>query len=766
MSSALTVFINGRKFLLNEENIDPTVMLLQFLRKNGLTGSKLGCGEGGCGACTVMLSRFDTVKGAPIHYSANACLLPVCALDGIAVTTVEGIGSMKEGLHPVQQRISAMHGSQCGFCTPGIVMALYTILRSNPDATPHEIESSLDGNLCRCTGYRPILDAARSLSNNKGGDSAATAAAPSSGGCCKGKGGAGGCPCAAQTLKAEGTDEGSFVYNNSEAAIANSASLKEELASRGMSEPIFPPELTHYEHKEWVVTKHGATWAQPVSLEGLLDIKAKTPEVRIIGGNTEVGIEMKLKAMEYKAFVNPMHVKELLVLEETEHGVTVGAGVTINNLRDFIEALETKSRGDARAYRLRGLTATKHMLAWFASNQIRNVACVGGNVVTASPISDLIPMLVACNSVFRVTSAARGARTIPSSKFFVSYRKVALEPDEILENVFIPFTTPFEFVLPFKQTRRREDDISICSAGIRVLLTPDRDGEGASSSGGAPTWTVKNSTFTFGGLGPTVVNADVSSGVLQGKDWSYASVESVFAPMGKELMLPVTVPGGQAEYRTSLAVSFLYKAYLTVTTELAAYIAGLDETAAAALPPAPTVAPGDMSGTINFLTQDKVYTRGEQGHFDRQGSHLHRPAITPGAAPPAVENNHPVPEGGVGQSLMHRNAAAQVTGATKYVDDMPLPANALHACLVTSARPHARLLSVDTSEAEKCRGFVRYISAKDVTGCNAMGAVVQDEEIFASEIVHCVGAVRFFLRAESSCGGYLCSLYFVIFLLS
>ena len=92
------------------------------------------------------------------HHSVNACVAPLCSLDGMAVTTVEGIGGVAKGLHPVQERMAAAHGSQCGFCTPGIVMSMYTLLRNNPHPSQAEMERAFDGNLCRCTGYRAILD--------------------------------------------------------------------------------------------------------------------------------------------------------------------------------------------------------------------------------------------------------------------------------------------------------------------------------------------------------------------------------------------------------------------------------------------------------------------------------------------------------------------------------------------------------------------------------------------------------------------------------
>ena len=113
---------------------------MQFLRNDlGLYGTKLGCGEGGCGACTVMISHMENEK---IHHnSVNACLAPLCGMHGTAITTVEGIGSTRTKLHAVQQKLADAHGSQCGFCTPGIVMSMYTLLRNNPCPKMEDIET-------------------------------------------------------------------------------------------------------------------------------------------------------------------------------------------------------------------------------------------------------------------------------------------------------------------------------------------------------------------------------------------------------------------------------------------------------------------------------------------------------------------------------------------------------------------------------------------------------------------------------------------------
>uniref|UniRef100_A0A673KFD9 Aldehyde oxidase 5 n=1 Tax=Sinocyclocheilus rhinocerous TaxID=307959 RepID=A0A673KFD9_9TELE len=136
-----------------------------FLCSVGLTGTKYGCGGGGCGACTGMVSRYDPIQETVLHWSVNACLQPICSLHGAAVVTVEDIGSTKTKLHPVKERIAKAHGSQCGFCTPGMVMSMYTLLRNNSQPTMEGIRETLGGNLCRCTGYRPIIDGFKTFCN-------------------------------------------------------------------------------------------------------------------------------------------------------------------------------------------------------------------------------------------------------------------------------------------------------------------------------------------------------------------------------------------------------------------------------------------------------------------------------------------------------------------------------------------------------------------------------------------------------------------------
>lgn len=157
------------QFILNDtlceiSDLAPTTTVLEYLRLHaGLTGTKEGCAEGDCGACTVVLGE---IINGQIHYkSINACIVFIPVLDGKHLITIEHLQNPDGSLHPVQQAIVDHHGSQCGFCTPGFVMSLYALGHKTSAPSDEQIQDALSGNLCRCTGYRPILDAAKTMSD-------------------------------------------------------------------------------------------------------------------------------------------------------------------------------------------------------------------------------------------------------------------------------------------------------------------------------------------------------------------------------------------------------------------------------------------------------------------------------------------------------------------------------------------------------------------------------------------------------------------------
>src|SRR4051812_36923486 len=163
------------RFLLGDRvetvtGVDPTTTVLQWLRARGRTGTKEGCAEGDCGACTVVLGEPDGAGGMA-YRAVNACIQFLPVLDGKQVITVEDLKGPGGALHPVQRAMVEAHASQCGFCTPGFVMSLFALFHGRDGATDGEaVKDAIAGNLCRCTGYRPILDAARRVTDGDHAD--------------------------------------------------------------------------------------------------------------------------------------------------------------------------------------------------------------------------------------------------------------------------------------------------------------------------------------------------------------------------------------------------------------------------------------------------------------------------------------------------------------------------------------------------------------------------------------------------------------------
>ncbi len=153
--------LNGKD--VSVENVGANQTLLDFLRlERRLTGTKEGCAEGDCGACTVLVGRL-TCAGL-VYEPVNACIRFLASVQGCHVVTVEHLSGPNGRLHPVQEAMVEHHGSQCGFCTPGFVMSLYALWMQVPEPTVTQVETALQGNLCRCTGYEPIIKAAVAVS--------------------------------------------------------------------------------------------------------------------------------------------------------------------------------------------------------------------------------------------------------------------------------------------------------------------------------------------------------------------------------------------------------------------------------------------------------------------------------------------------------------------------------------------------------------------------------------------------------------------------
>ena len=264
MSTVLEFFLAGQAQRI--EAVDPTTTLLDYLRdERALTGTKEGCNEGDCGACTVLLAHYDPLGERVIYRAVNACITLLPAVHRHWVVTVEELGDGAGNLHPVQDAMVRRHGSQCGFCTPGFVMSLAAL---HLDGAPAEqAESYIAGNLCRCTGYGPILEAA----------------------------------------------------HDSAAAPRNPAFAAKEAAATAWFRAL-PADLGLF----YAAQDHD--YDAPVSLKALLQARADNPDAVLVAGTTELGLWLNKDLQDFPHLISTTRVPEMTAVTFRPDGTLVIGG--------------------------------------------------------------------------------------------------------------------------------------------------------------------------------------------------------------------------------------------------------------------------------------------------------------------------------------------------------------------------------------------------------------------------------------------------------
>ncbi|MBN3295195.1 AOXA oxidase, partial [Amia calva] len=624
-----------------------------------------------------MVSTYNPFQDRVHHFSANACLFPICSLYGAAVTTVEGIGSTKTRPHPVQERIAKAHGSQCGFCTPGMVMSMYTLLRNNPEPTMEDIREGLTGNLCRCTGYRPIIDGFKTF-----------------------------CEVILYSLNTAGIRFSQIlllIFFTQRNISGELFKMDGVLPLDPTQELIFPPELMLLAQKQGAqrlcFQSDRIRWISPVDLSDLLELRSTYPEAPLLVGNTNVGPNMKLKGAIYPMIIAPGRIAELSTVKEGEDGITFGAACSLTAVKDELK----RAVSELAAEKTKIFQALLQTLSCLAAKQIRNVATLGGNILSANPKYDLNSIMAAAGCTLTLVSKG-GSREIQlNEEFFTGFGKTVLRPDEILLSVHIFYSRQWEFVSAFRQAQRREFAFSIVNAGMKVVFKEETN-------------IVDSLSIFYGGVGPTLVRARRTCQELMGRPWEEALLWEACRLAGDDVCLSPSAPGG----RTEIIMRFSYMNSI-----------------------------GDSSGVIELNTRYLMLCFGSNQDVcvtDLPPEYLSALKAFENEMPQGYHSYQAVSsaqslEDPIGRPTVHQSAFKQATGEAVYYDDIPSIDGELFLFLVTSTRPHAKIMSIDASEAVSMPGVVTFLSAKDVPGNNRRQWLTEVEELFAEEKVTCVGQI-------------------------
>ncbi len=458
------------------------------------------------------------------------------------------------------------------------------------------------------------------------------------------------------------------------------------------TELIFPPALFKHELKPLAFGNTRKRWYRPVTLKQLLEIKAEYPSAKIIGGSTETQIEIKFKAMQYTASVYVGDIAELRQYHFTDNYVEVGGNVVLTDLENIcLKAMERYGPNRGQPFK-----AILKQIRYFAGRQIRNVGTPAGNLATASPISDLNPVFFATNTVI-IAKSLNGETEIPVSQFFKGYRTTALPPDAIIACLRIPLArADREYLRAYKQAKRKDDDIAIANAALRVSL--DRS------------HCVETVDLVYGGMAPTTVPAKSAMSYLKGKKWhDPATLEGAINALGEDFDLRFGVPGGMATYRKSLAFGFFYRFYHDVLAQLDCHESQVDEDVRT-----------EIERAISTGRKDHEATRAYQQRV-------------------------------VGRATPHLAALKQCTGEAQYTDDIPPQKNELYGVMVLSIKAHAKILNVDHSPALELPGVFDWVDHHDLPNpeANWWGPPACDDMFFAVDEVFTAGQPIGMILADS-----------------
>ncbi|MDN5566156.1 MAG: FAD binding domain-containing protein [Psychrobacter sp.] len=534
----ITFYLNGQPHEISQLN--PNTTVLEYLRLHARQmDTKEGCGSGDCGACTVMAQRLPASAETPTNsapfYTLNACITLLSLMDNHHIMTAAYLADNPENhperalLHPAQQAMVDCHGSQCGFCTPGFIMSLASVyenkrMQTGQDANADnlsydEIVASIAGNLCRCTGYRPIIEAGLAMQK------------------------------IAQKRAEDQVSAKDLVVTLATDAMATSKRNDASANTHGNKQTIAP-----------ALIEGARQLFIPQSTDELDQLLAVYPKATIWAGGTDLGLSVTQNLVDHDVIIQLAAIESLKswsVVDDDSQSDNSSVQAATQ------EATQTLIFGAGMSYKAM-LPALEQYFPEFAdlferiaSPQIRNMGTIGGNVANASPIGDLPPILLALDARIHirhcdvnndeVDNSAQPFvdETLPLSEFFLDYKKTKLRAGSYVVAIHIPLMQDNQHLFIHKISKRFEDDISACLVAVRLDLSADST-------------TIDDVKIGLGGMAAVPLLVENCQQALVGQPFTIASFEQAAKALPLDVS-PMTDVRASREYRLHVVQRLLIK---------------------------------------------------------------------------------------------------------------------------------------------------------------------------------------------------------------
>ncbi len=416
MRSYLILYVNGKRHKISGEYGFKT--LSDFLRKDlGLVGTKVVCAEGDCGSCTVFVGRMKLNQKGGIEFfyqSIDSCIQYLYQLDCSHIITVEGLkkpgkNNFQSELNKVQKAMVDAGGSQCGYCTPGFVMSMSAMLESKAKLTRSSIKEGLTGNLCRCTGYEQIIDAALSID------------------------------------------------------VSNYESITKSFNSKAMLDDLkadfFKSVYCKYQ-VSWNGVKRKFQYFVPTSLKEALDFKQKNDNVTVVAGGTDISVQMNKERIDPNCILSLTHLKELEEVNINDQIINIGSKVTWTNLEEICK------KQIPQFYKIIQVFASRQIKneGTLAGNIVN-----ASPIADSLPFLYVIDAEVELSNT-RQSSNNIEKRWLKINKFFRGYKQLNIKSSELITKVRWKIPDHEDILKLYKVSKRKDLDISTFTAGVMIRI--------------------------------------------------------------------------------------------------------------------------------------------------------------------------------------------------------------------------------------------------------------------------------------------------------